>query len=258
MYFSTDSYSCSIPLCLNHMFVGRNFHSLFSRFMISFKRNLTLFPICVFVYNYCVRHGAWSSIIYKKCSAHCWRTRNPKWMPSSMEQPKQLRWRLAEKGRDRERESQRERARVTERERERERGASAQRKQSGQPGRPRRPIKDADGSELFKLQVWWFLCISCNVDDDDDEDDKDAIAADAGAGVVVGTVAVAVAVAVAAASWGGKLCVCGSNRWNVHVALGIRTWRTTLAPVLVMHWNLISLLALLVAIVQEWVTEQQK
>lgn len=134
---------------------------------------------------------------------------------------------------------------LREREREGKSGALAQRKQGGQPGRPRRPIKDADGSELFKLQVWWFLCISCNVDDDDDEDDEDAIAAGAGVGT-----AAAVAVAVASCQLRRQtVCVCGSNRWNVHVALGIRTWRT-LAPVLVMHWNLISLLALLVAIVQ--------
>lgn len=185
MYFSTDSYVCSVPLCLTHMLAERNSRCLSIRFMISFKRNLSLFPICVFVYNYCVRHGAWSSIIYKECSAHCWRTRNPKWMPSSMEQPKQLRWRLAEKGRDWESERERERKGKS--------GALAQRKQGGQPGRPRRPIKDADGSELFKLQVWWFLCISCNVDDDDDEDDEDAIAA--GAGVETAAVAVAVAVA---------------------------------------------------------------
>lgn len=35
------------------------------------------------------------------------------------------------------------------------------------------PIKDADGLELFKLQVWWFLCISCNDDDDWDEDEDE-------------------------------------------------------------------------------------
>lgn len=41
---------------------------------------------------------------------------------------------------------------------------SALRKQTRRTERdqngPRRPIKDADGSELFKLQVWRFLCIS--------------------------------------------------------------------------------------------------
>lgn len=41
--------------------------------------------------------------------------------------------------------------------------------------------------------------------------------------------------------------------WHWEFVPGHTRW---LAPVLVMHWNLISLLALLAAIVQEWVTER--
>lgn len=48
-------------------------------------------------------------------------------------------------------------------------------------------------------------------------------------------------------------CSCGIG----NSYLGIRAGWAGLAPVLVMHWNLISLLALLAAIVQqEWVTER--
>lgn len=58
------------------------------------------------------------------------------------------------------------------------------------------------------------------------------------------------------------VCVCAGLigemfMWHWEFVPGHTRWLGWLAPVLVMHWNLISLLALLAAIVQqEWVTER--
>jgi len=97
--------------------------------------------------------------------------------------------------------------------------------QTNRGNQARRPIKDADGLELFKLQVWWFLCISCN--DDEDWDDWANEGGERSKG---------------ASSWSS--CVCAALIGEMLM----RHWEfvpVRLAQALVMHWNLISLLALL-------------